>query len=320
MGLYLLNKNNHESYYLQYLVENTEREKNQFIYLPKLDFTNLCDIIINNLDKDTQGNITIFGFPYKSTKEQQVMNEISKVQQGITDLSISSNIYHYCTFGDTLQSMNSNVSDTLSSIQMFVNNNTHYLDINNDINNEVAYLQSYHEYSFGDNEVALMFKDLIDFYGTSFSNVYSGDINSFLKDNMYLIKNLHTKRVEYISKKKQDAKITKLTKDICLVVVYAELYKNELAHALLNSTKANQYNSCIVLIGTHTKGSDMFSIRTRNISADSIARTLGNGRGKKNVASVFLPSMVDIINDTAVQYLTTKENIEFFIKDDKENL
>ena len=137
---------------------------------------------------------------------------------------------------------------------------------------------------------------------------------------MSLLNKLNTKREEYISKKKQDAKITKVAKDICLVVVYAELYKNELAHSLLNSTKAKQYNSCIVLIGTHTKGSDMFSIRTRNISADSIARTLGNGRGKDNVASVFLPSMVDVINDTAVQYLTTKVNIEFFIKDDKENL
>lgn len=320
MGLYLLNKNNHESYYLQYLVEKANREKNQFVYLPRLDFTNLYDIISNNVDKDTQGNITIFGFPYKSTKEQQVMNEISKVQQGTTDLGISSNIYHYCTFGDTLQSMNSSVSDTLSNIQMFVNNNTHYLDISGNINNEIAYLQSYHEYSFGDNGVALMFKDLLDFYGTSFSSVYNGDINSFLKDNIYLVKNLHAKRVEYIDKKKQDAKINKIGNDICLVVVYAELYKNELAHALLNSTKAKQYKSRIVLIGTHTKGSDMFSIRTKNISADGIARTLGNGRGKQNVASVFLPSMVDFMNDTAIKYLTTKENIEFFIKDDEENL
>lgn len=320
MGLYLVNKNNHESYYLQYLVEKNEREKNQFIYLPRLDFTNLCSIITNNLDKDTTGSITIFGFPYKNTKEQQVMNEISKIQQVTKDLNLSGTINHYCTFGDSLQSMNSSVSDKLSNIHMFVNNNTYYLDVNTNVKNEVSYLQSYHEYNFGNSKVALMFKDLIEFYGSNFPNVYSGDINTFLKTNMYLIKNLNSKREGYINKKKQDAKITKLTKDICLVVVYAELYKNELAHELLNSTKATQYNSCIVLIGTHTKGSDMFSIRTRNISADSIARTLGNGRGKDNVASVFLPSMVDVINDTAVQYLTTKENIEFFIKDDKENL
>lgn len=319
MGLYLLNKNNHESYYLQYLVEKNNKEKNQFIYLPRLDFTNIYDTIIDNLDKDTTGSITIFGFPYKNTKEQQVMNEISKIQQATKDINLSGTINHYCTFGDSLQSMNSSVSDKLSNIQMFVGNNKYFLDDNN-VKNEVSYLQSYHEYSFGDSKVALMFKDLIEFYGVNFSSIYSGDINTFLKDNMYLVKNLNTKREEYISKKKQDAKITKVAKDICLVVVYAELYKNELAHSLLNSTKAKQYNSCIVLIGTHTKGSDMFSIRTRNISADSIARTLGNGRGKDNVASVFLPSMVDVINDTAVQYLTTKENIEFFIKDDKENL
>lgn len=319
MGLYLLNKNNHESYYLQYLVEKNNKEKNQFIYLPRLDFTNIYDTIIDNLDKDTTGSITIFGFPYKNTKEQQVMNEISKIQQATKDINLSGTINHYCTFGDSLQSMNSSVSDKLSNIQMFVDNNKYFLDDNN-VKNEVSYLQSYHEYSFGDSKVALMFKDLIEFYGVNFSSIYSGDINTFLKDNMYLVKNLNTKREEYISKKKQDAKITKVAKDICLVVVYAELYKNELAHSLLNSTKAKQYNSCIVLIGTHTKGSDMFSIRTRNISADSIARTLGNGRGKDNVASVFLPSMVDVINDTAVQYLTTKENIEFFIKDDKENL
>lgn len=319
MGLYLLNKNNHESYYLQYLVEKNNKEKNQFIYLPRLDFTNIYDTIIDNLDKDTTGSITIFGFPYKNTKEQQVMNEISKIQQATKEINLSGTIKHYCTFGDSLQSMNSSVSDKLSNIQMFVDNNKYFLDDNN-VKNEVSYLQSYHEYSFGDNKVALMFKDLIEFYGVNFSSIYSGDINTFLKDNMYLVKNLNTKREEYISKKKQDAKITKVAKDICLVVVYAELYKNELAHSLLNSTKAKQYNSCIVLIGTHTKGSDMFSIRTRNISADSIARTLGNGRGKDNVASVFLPSMVDVINDTAVQYLTTKENIEFFIKDDKENL
>lgn len=319
MGLYLLNKNNHESYYLQYLVEKNNKEKSQFIYLPRLDFTNIYDTIIDNLDKDTTGSITIFGFPYKNTKEQQVMNEISKIQQATKDINLSGTINHYCTFGDSLQSMNSSVSDKLSNIQMFVDNNKYFLDDNN-VKNEVSYLQSYHEYSFGDSKVALMFKDLIEFYGVNFSSIYSGDINTFLKDNMYLVKNLNTKREEYISKKKQDAKITKVAKDICLVVVYAELYKNELAHSLLNSTKAKQYNSCIVLIGTHTKGSDMFSIRTRNISADSIARTLGNGRGKDNVASVFLPSMVDVINDTAVQYLTTKENIEFFIKDDKENL
>lgn len=305
VSLILANKNLPESFYIEQLSGSSK-----IVYLPKLDFTKLSTIVNEHIDNQDQ--VIIFGFPYKYTKEKYVISEITKLQH-----EKQVEFKHFCTFGDSMQSLNSQVSETESNIQMLFK----WLFKVNTVNDTIVQcLQSYHEYSFKDSVLPLIVRELLDFYRTDFYNEftkYGSNINRFIKNHSSLIKHLERQRTEYIDYKKQQARIVKLTDNVCLVTVYAERYKNELAHELLNSDKASSFRACIVIVGTHTKGSDMLSIRTKGINADHIARTIGDGRGKRNVASVFVNSTIQPMYDTLKTYLTEREYIDNFLLEDK---
>jgi hypothetical protein len=93
---------------------------------------------------------------------------------------------------------------------------------------------------------------------------------------------------DYIERKRAMVKTNHVVIDgeTCLLkVVYAEEYINELANDLL--LREQSAMPVIVCVGRTTKSSDIFSIRTRTVSAAKVAYLINEGNGKDAVASVF---------------------------------
>lgn len=92
--------------------------------------------------------------------------------------------------------------------------------------------------------------------------------------------------------------------DCILKVAFADEYINELANRLLASEPST--SPVIVCVGRTTRGSDMFSIRTRNIHAGKIAHMINKGSGKENVANVFTDvAYAKLMGNGIVTALTT---------------
>lgn len=103
-----------------------------------------------------------------------------------------------------------------------------------------------------------------------------------------VIKGQMQKQADFIERKKEVVKVydTHIQGTDCILkVVFAEEYINELANELLNIEQTAK--PVIVCVGRSTKGSDMFSIRTKGIHAGQIAHWINEGNGKENVGSVF---------------------------------
>lgn len=103
-----------------------------------------------------------------------------------------------------------------------------------------------------------------------------------------VIKGQMQKQADYLERKKEVVKVYDTCiqgTDCILKVVFAEEYINELANELLNIEHTAK--PVIVCVGRSTKGSDMFSIRTKGIHAGQVAHWINEGNGKENVGSVF---------------------------------
>lgn len=98
---------------------------------------------------------------------------------------------------------------------------------------------------------------------------------------------LERNRTQYVRSTAQKAK-TRVVKDVVIVFAYAELHTNEVAHLLIDLYRKFNYKQILVFMGTHTRGDDMFSIRSYGIHAGNIAKAINNGKGKENTATVFL--------------------------------
>lgn len=123
-----------------------------------------------------------------------------------------------------------------------------------------------------------------------------------LKDNLVSMSDIRVRlrenANEYIFRKVDSCRIKEVSyadKRLFVFMLYAENHVNEISHQLLNSV-AEYGVPTAVLVGKHTRGGDLFSIRTsEGVSAAGIADVLSGKRsGKDRVGSVFLPATLDV--------------------------
>lgn len=128
-----------------------------------------------------------------------------------------------------------------------------------------------------------------------------------VKEYAPIIKGQWDRMEDVISKKVATAKTYNVNVagvDCILKVAFADEYINELANKLLNLESST--SPVIVCVGRTTRGSDMFSIRTRNIHAGKIAHMINKGSGKENVANVFTDvAYAKLMGNGIVTALTT---------------
>jgi hypothetical protein len=153
----------------------------------------------------------------------------------------------------------------------------------------VEAVNAYRTWTWEGNDTAKM---LLALYNASYKwlpNLMKGlSLPEMIKAHAPVIKGQIEKMNDFILKKRQTAKTftTVIDDQTCTVkVVFSEEYINELANDLLHSEQTA--NPVIVCVGRSTKGSDMFSIRTKGINAARVAYLINEGKGKENVATVF---------------------------------
>lgn len=136
-------------------------------------------------------------------------------------------------------------------------------------------------------------------------------LNEVVKENQYIISGQMMDMADYIKTKVEQARVSDITvKGInCkLKVIFAERYINELANRLLEVG----YNDVptIVCVGRPTKGSDMFSVRTKGVDARDFVELIdGQRKGKENVGTFFSGASYSelMLNSTVMQ--VNKNNI-----------
>lgn len=102
-----------------------------------------------------------------------------------------------------------------------------------------------------------------------------------------VFKGLRTNRNQYIQQAIKRVTAT-VVNDHVVCFGYAERYHNEIAHTLIEFYKKHNYTKILVFVGKHTKGDDMFSVRSYGVDASVVANKLNRGKGKPTTATVFL--------------------------------
>lgn len=295
----VLNKGLPDSYYVPYMLSALVESKDlELTYTYKFSFKDLAKENLENVDR-----IVLFGFPYQDKIDRRAIVEIGSKYRGIE-------IVHTCSYGDMIPEQRSHVDN---SVKAPIHHLALLLGVEADT--IVGLLNSYHKYDLSDRMV-LVIRDLLETYKERFIEVFAQadyNVTNLVKQNMFIIEQIHKQRQEYLIHKQQSAQIYS-KENIGIGFLYAERFTNEVAHAIMNNTSLSQYEKKIVIVGKHLPKSDKLVIRTENISADSIARVINpeNGRGNQHASSVYFSPVNTMIGDKLFEYLTTREDITQF--------
>jgi hypothetical protein len=171
-------------------------------------------------------------------------------------------------------------------------------------------VNAYRTWTWENNDTARM---LLALYNAGYKwlphLVRGRSLPEIIKAYAPVIKGQIEKMNDFIEKKRQMTKTytTAIDGETCLVkVVFAEDYINELANDLLHSEVTP--HPVVVCVGRSTKGSDMFSIRTKNIDAARVAYLINEGNGKEAAATVFTDvRYVELMGNVIVTALSQEQ-------------
>ena len=305
---------NEQAYYAEYLIKNYIKDivpsDVQAYYPDRFLMKDIGDYITPGTSM-----IVIMGLPFKKA-EQRAFNEAVAYS---TNPEVS--IYHFASWGDQLSeydSFHSEVSETKSPIAMLHKALHTYEEMSDSpfVLELVELVDAYHRYDFNKLSASsvLLVKSLADVYQTDLAGklgtkryIDYQTMYDLLKDNEEVIQRETNNRNSYIESRANMATV-KYTGSIAVIMVYAEHYTNELAMELYGIHEVEGLTGMVVLVGKHTRGDDMFSIRTAGeVSASDVAKALGNHKGgKEHVANVFLNRPLDTLADAVTQQLSTK--------------
>lgn len=153
----------------------------------------------------------------------------------------------------------------------------------------VEAVNSYRNWTWENNDTVRM---LLALYYASYKRlpklIKGLSLKEIVKQHAPIIKGQLEKMKDYIERKRAMVKEYHINiegENCLLKVVYAEEYINELANDLLHHNTTPM--PVIVCVGRTTKGSDIFSVRTKMVHAGKVAYLINEGGGKDTVASVF---------------------------------
>lgn len=236
--------------------------------------------------------ILVLGLPYKGFTLPEVF--YTAVDNPFTEF------IHLSTYGEAIQGqyLVSNVDEGADPVWQLSNLLQYgasdsilgtYVSFTDKANYMIQAVNAYRTWTWANNNTTKM---LLALYQGSFKwlpHMMRGlSLQEVIEKYAPVIKGQMQKQADYIERKKEVVKVYDTCiqgTDCILKVVFAEEYINELANELLNIEHTAK--PVIVCVGRSTKGSDMFSIRTKGIHAGQIAHWINEGNGKENVGSVF---------------------------------
>lgn len=293
--LLMITKKNVQGYVLNYLFKQLAVQSEHNYTCEFLDKFNLPDIknYANKADV-----LIIAGFPFYESQRTTVDEALQVMNNPF------SQFFHLATFGDTYSnegSFHSYVDELVSPVGNFpkiVEELDKFLNFNQRYNafvhlflyensSVIEATDAYNRYEVTDN--ILDWVSLVETYGESLYEKYGteADLEEILDKDKTLVKALREKKDDYI-KRTLGRTSAQVVNGTVICFTYAEEYVNEVAHKLIEFYQSYNYTRIAVFVGRHTKGDDMFSIRTAGIDAGELAYKVNRGRGKPTTATVFL--------------------------------
>lgn len=290
--LLMVTKKNVQGYVLNYLFKQLAVKSGHNYTCEFLDKFNLPDIG-NYADKADV--LIISGFPFYESQRTTVDEALQVMNNPF------SQFFHLATFGDTYSnegSFHSYVDELVSPVGNFpkiIKELENFLKFNDvirhlllsDMESIIEATDAYNRYEVTDT--ILDWVSLVETYREQLYARYGvgTDLEEILDKDKTLVKALREKKDDYI-KRTLGRTSAQVINGTVVCFTYAEEYVNEVAHKLIEFYQSYNYTKVAVFVGRHTKGDDMFSIRTAGIDAGELAYKVNRGRGKPTTATVFL--------------------------------
>lgn len=290
--LLMITKKNVQGYVLNYLFKQLAVKSEHNYTCEFLDKFNLPDIknYANRADV-----LIISGFPFYESQRTTVDEALQVMNNPF------SQFFHLATFGDTYSnegSFHSYVDELVSPVGNFpkiIKELENFLKFNDvirhlllsDMESIIEATDAYNRYEVTDT--ILDWVSLVEMYREQLYARYGvgTDLEEILDKDKTLVKALREKKDDYI-KRTLGRTSAQVINGTVVCFTYAEEYVNEVAHKLIEFYQSYNYTKVAVFVGRHTKGDDMFSIRTAGIDAGELAYKVNRGRGKPTTATVFL--------------------------------
>lgn len=290
--LLMITKKNVQGYVLNYLLKQLAVKSEHNYTCEFLDKFNLPDIknYANRADV-----LIISGFPFYESQRTTVDEALQVMNNPF------SQFFHLATFGDTYSnegSFHSYVDELVSPVGNFpkiIKELENFLKFNDvirhlllsDMESIIEATDAYNRYEVTDT--ILDWVSLVETYREQLYARYGvgTDLEEILDKDKTLVKALREKKDDYI-KRTLGRTSAQVINGTVVCFTYAEEYVNEVAHKLIEFYQSYNYTKVAVFVGRHTKGDDMFSIRTAGIDAGELAYKVNRGRGKPTTATVFL--------------------------------
>ena len=290
--LLMITKKNVQGYVLNYLFKQLAVKSEHNYTCEFLDKFNLPDIKNYASKADV---LIISGFPFYESQRTTVDEALQVMNNPF------SQFFHLATFGDTYSnegSFHSYVDELVSPVGNFpkiIKELENFLKFNDvirhlllsDMESIIEATDAYNRYEVTDT--ILDWVSLVETYREQLYARYGvgTDLEEILDKDKTLVKALREKRDDYI-KRILGRTSAQVINGTVVCFTYAEEYVNEVAHKLIEFYQSYNYTKVAVFVGRHTKGDDMFSIRTAGIDAGELAYKVNRGRGKPTTATVFL--------------------------------
>lgn len=290
--LLMITKKNVQGYVLNYLFKQLAVKSGHNYTCEFLDKFNLPDIG-NYADK--ADILIVAGFPFYESQRTTVDEALQVMNNPF------SQFFHLATFGDTYSnegSFHSYVDEVISPVGNFpkiveeLKNFLKFADavqhlLLSDMHTIIEATDAYNRYEVTDT--ILDWVSLVETYREQLYARYGvgTDLEEILDKDKTLVKALREKKDDYI-KRILGRTSAQVVNGTVICFTYAEEYVNEVAHKLIEFYQSYNYTRIAVFVGRHTKGDDMFSIRTSGIDAGELAYKVNRGRGKPTTATVFL--------------------------------
>jgi hypothetical protein len=288
----MITKKNVQGYVLNYLFKQLAVKSGHNYTCEFLDKFNLPDIG-NYADK--ADILIVAGFPFYESQRTALDEALQAMNNPF------SQFYHLATFGDTYSNegaFHSYVDITVSPVGNFskvvkeLKNFLKFADaiqplLLSDMESIIEATDAYNRYEVTDT--TLDWISLVETYRDQLYARYGvgTDLEEILDKDKTLVKALREKKDDYI-KRTLGRTSAQVINGTVVCFTYAEEYVNEVAHKLIEFYQSYNYTRIAVFVGRHTKGDDMFSIRTAGIDAGELAYKVNRGRGKPTTATVFL--------------------------------
>lgn len=290
--LLMVTKKNVQGYVLNYLFKQLAVKSEHNYTCEFLDKFNLPDIG-NYAEK--ADILIVAGFPFYESQRTTLDEALQTMNNPF------SQFYHLATFGDTYSNEGnfysyvdttispvgnfSKVVEELKKFLKFADAIQHLLL--SDMHTIIEATDAYNRYEVTDT--TLDWISLVETYREQLYARYGvgTDLEEILDKDKTLVKALREKRDDYI-KRILGRTSAQVINGTVICFTYAEEYVNEVAHKLIEFYQSYNYTRVAVFVGRHTKGDDMFSIRTAGIDAGELAYKVNRGSGKLTTATVFL--------------------------------